>query len=158
MTRLGLISDTHGSLPARALDVLDGVQRILHAGDVGTPGILDELGSVAPVTAVLGNTDRPADLPMLREEESLAVDGHDILLVHGHRFGSPTPRLLRAAYGGVDVIVYGHTHRALADGTGTPFVVNPGSAGAPRFGLPRTVAILTIAPGASPRCEHLRLD
>lgn len=142
--RIGLISDTHGRLRTEVFEIFDGVQRILHAGDIGPPDLLTELEALAPVTAVWGNTDGHLLRAALPEAAPIEVDGWRIVVVHGHQLGSPTPAGLRAAHPDVDLIVYGHTHRPLVD-EGDPLVVNPGSAGAARFGIPPSVAILTLA-------------
>lgn len=145
--RIGLISDTHGMVRASVHVALAGVSRILHAGDVGGDGVLAELATIAPVDAVFGNTDAPGD-PRLVERLALEVDGVRIHVSHGHELGSPTPPRLLATYD-ADVIVYGHTHQQLVTRAGSRIVVNPGAAGARRFKLEPSVAILTIADGAA---------
>jgi hypothetical protein len=125
---------------------LAGVERILHAGDVGD-GVLAALSELAPVEAVYGNVDDPAD-PALRRERSLTVGGVTIHVSHGHELGSPTPERLLAKYAG-DVLVFGHTHRAVVLKAGGRLVVNPGAAGPRRFDLQPSVARLTIENGAA---------
>ena len=155
MRRIGLISDTHGRLRPAAVAALQGCDLILHAGDVGGPFVLEELRVVGPVHAVCGNIDDPHD-PALSDRVDLNVDGCRIHVVHGHQDGSPTPEGL-AARVAADVIVYGHTHRALVRQVGATLVVNPGSAGPSRFGLPATVGILTVGDGP-PRASVVDLD
>lgn len=116
---------------------------ILHAGDVGGATILDELELIAPTRAVFGNTDAPGD-PMLAERIEIEVGGVSIHVSHGHELGSPTPEKLAGQYE-ADVVVYGHTHRQLVTQLGNRLFVNPGSAGARRFSLVPSVALLTIA-------------
>ena len=123
-------------------DVLAGVELILHAGDVGEDEILDELSLIAPVAAVYGNTDAPGR-PNLSQSIERTIDGVRIHVSHGHEVGSPTPEKLLARYD-ADVIVYGHTHRQLITRAEGRLVVNPGAAGARRFNLEPSVAILTI--------------
>src|SRR5438477_6800808 len=108
---VGLIADTHGLLRPVVHDALNGVELILHAGDVGGLEILDELRLIAPVRAVFGNTDAPGD-PALAEHIVVDVAGLRVHVSHGHEVGSPTPVKLAARYD-EDVIVYGHTHRQL---------------------------------------------
>lgn len=148
MIEIGLISDTHGLLRGAVHEALAGVSMILHAGDVGGQDILDELAVIAPVHAVLGNTDAPwlLDLPA---ERTVTVDGVRIHLSHGHEVGRPTAARLVAAYPGCDVIVYGHTHVQKVERVGAVLVVNPGAAGHRRFDLPPTVARLTVAAGVA---------
>ncbi len=154
--RIGLISDTHGRLRPQALDALAGVDRILHAGDVGSLGILDDLGALAPVTAVWGNTDGFDLRSRLVEIATVEAQGLRIRLAHGHQLGSPKPDALRQAHPDADVIVYGHTHRPLEDRSARILVVNPGAAGPPRFGAAPTVAILTLS-GEEPRVEIVEI-
>jgi putative phosphoesterase len=121
------------------------VEMILHAGDVGGRGVLDELRAMAPVHAVFGNTDSPG-APGLRASLSLEFDGVSIHVSHGHELGSPVPEQLLARYK-ADVIVFGHTHRPLVERFGPRLVVNPGAAGPRRFQLQPSVARLTVTQG-----------
>jgi putative phosphoesterase len=142
---VGLISDTHGLLRPGVHQALTGVELILHSGDVGGSEILDELRLIAPVKAVFGNTD-PAGDPGLAQEVVVSIDGIRVHVSHGHEVGSPTPAKLGARYD-ADVIVFGHTHRALVSRVGKQLFVNPGAAGPKRFNLAPSVARLTIARG-----------
>jgi uncharacterized protein len=155
--RVGLISDTHGRLRSEVFDRFAGVDLILHAGDVGTIDIIIELEAIAPVHAVLGNTDMAALEPRVKEVVELDLEGHRVVVIHGHQFLSPTPEPLRRAYPAADVIVYGHTHRQRADWVDDCLIVNPGAAGPARFDLKPTVALLTIEAGVRPAVEHVRL-
>ena len=142
---IGLISDTHGMVRASVHHALAGVELILHAGDVGSDEILDELELIAPVLAVYGNTDAPGN-PRLADSVERTISGVRIHVSHGHELGSPTPEKLLARYP-ADVIVYGHTHKQLVARAGGRLVVNPGAAGARRFKLEPSVARLTIVNG-----------
>ena len=156
--RLGVISDTHGLLRPEVFDAFEGVDHILHAGDVGNPGILGDLEVLAPVTAVYGNTDGPELRRMLSDVAMLELDGFDIVLTHGDQLGSPTPEALHSAFPEAQIIVYGHTHRPLltiVDVVVT--VMNPGGAGARRFKLPPSVGILELEAGIPPRGRILPL-
>jgi uncharacterized protein len=142
---------------AEALALLDGVEVILHAGDIGRLSVLNELNVIAPVRAVYGNVDDPAfDLP---QHLDVTYDGVRIHVSHGHELGSPTPRKLANAYD-ADVIVYGHTHRQLMESVTVArrrvLVVNPGAAGPRRFNLAPSVAILHVENG-NVRAEILPL-
>lgn len=143
--QFGLISDTHGLLRPGVHEALSGVALILHAGDVGGSGILDELRLIAPVRAVFGNTD-PAGDPELADEILMNVEGVSVHVSHGHEVGSPTPERLADRYD-ADVVVYGHTHRPLVTKLGGRLFVNPGAAGPRRFNLVPSVARLTISGG-----------
>jgi uncharacterized protein len=142
---VGLISDTHGLLRAEVLPALEGVDLILHAGDVGGRSIVDELSVIAPVCAVYGNTDPPGE-PGLKARLKLDIDGLSIHVSHGHEFGSPTTEKLLARYT-EDVIVFGHTHKPLIERAGNRLVVNPGAAGPRRFDLKPSVAKMTVKDG-----------
>jgi len=145
---VGLISDTHGLLRASAMHALDGVELILHAGDVGNRDVLIELGALAPVLAVYGNVD-DIHTPELEAHRWLTREGWPIHVSHGHELGHPTPLGLLRHYPDANILVFGHTHRALvhrADGT---LVVNPGAAGPRRFNVKPSVARLTLAPGVA---------
>ena len=143
---VGLISDTHSLIRAEALAALDGVELILHAGDVGGEHVLRELRGIAPVHAVHGNVDDPAmGLP---PRVDLVLDGVSVLVSHGHELGSPRPETLVARYS-ADVIVFGHTHKPLIDRHGKSLVVNPGAAGPRRFNLQPSVGLLRIQNGGA---------
>ena len=151
---IGLISDTHGLVRPDVFTALEGVDFLLHAGDVGE-GVLDELRAIAPVSAVRGNTDPPGT-PELVAEIVGEVMGVTIHVSHGHEVGSPTPARLLARYP-QDVLVYGHTHRQLVARAEGRLVVNPGAAGARRFDLRPSVARLTVsARGADVELVELR--
>lgn len=143
--RIGLISDTHGMIRPELFSALEGVELILHAGDVGDDDILAQLESIAPVEAVYGNTDAPGRAT-LRDSIDRTIGGVRIHVSHGHELGSPNPERLAAKYD-ADVIVYGHTHRQIVARIGSQLVVNPGAAGARRFNLEPSVAVLTIDQG-----------
>jgi putative phosphoesterase len=138
---VGLISDTHGLVRPGVFSALEGVELILHAGDVGD-GVVEELTAIAPVRAVRGNTD-PVGIPGLEDALDLELGGIRVHVSHGHELGSPTPDKLLAAYS-ADVIVYGHTHKQLVVKAEGRWVVNPGAAGAQRFKLRPSVGRLTI--------------
>lgn len=142
---IGLVSDTHGLVRPDVHVALAGVELILHAGDVGGDEVLLELETIAPVRAVYGNTDSPDD-PRLTETLLHEVAGVRIHMSHGHEVGSPTPEKLLARYA-ADVLIYGHTHRALVTRAGGVLVVNPGAAGPRRFDLAPSVGRLTVSRG-----------
>ena len=150
--RIGVISDTHGLLRPEVFDVFARVDHILHAGDVGPEGILDDLGTIAPVTAVYGNTDGWALRSRLPRVATIELDGFIIVVTHGDQLGSPTPETVQAQFPDAEIIVFGHTHRpvlTLVDTVVT--VMNPGGAGRRRFDLPASVGILELEPGIPPR-------
>ena len=150
--RLGVISDTHGMLRPQVFEVFREVDHILHGGDVGPEDLLIELQALAPVTAVYGNSDDlelRAKLPQVAE---LELDGFQIVVTHGDQFGSPNPATLHEAFPEAEIIIYGHSHRPLLELVDkTVTVMNPGGAGAARFGILPSVGILELEPGIPPR-------
>jgi putative phosphoesterase len=141
---VGLISDTHGLLRPDVLAHFERVDCILHAGDIGNPGILAELETLAPVYAVFGNTDGFDVRARVKERVAVELEGWPVLVTHGHELGSPRPAALRDAYPDARIIIYGHTHVPLVEQLGDVLVVNPGAAGPARFGLEPSVAILEL--------------
>ena len=139
MTRIGLISDTHGLLRPEAVQALAGVQRIIHAGDIGKPEILEELSAIAPVDAVRGNNDRGGWASEIPSSVTLTIEGITLYVLHDVKELDLDPVAT-----GVDVVISGHSHKpSITERDGVRFV-NPGSAGPRRFSLPVTVALLDV--------------
>jgi putative phosphoesterase len=136
---IGLISDTHGLMRQEALTALKGTELIIHAGDVGKPGIIEQLRAVAPVVAVRGNVDKGAwasQLPMTAVAEAgsvLIYVLHDIQQLD-----------LDPAAAEFNIVVSGHSHKPSQTERGGVMYLNPGSAGPRRFQLPITVARLDL--------------
>ena len=149
-----MISDTHGYLDPRVPEMFAGVTHILHAGDVGPATLVAELAHIAPVTAVIGNTD--SFLP-LREAELVELHGCKILVQHIVNPQRPDDALARRIeHAQPDLVVYGHTHQAFWGKVGATRFLNPGYAGRQRFQLHRSVALLRLADGAlSVEFKHL---
>ena len=156
--RLGLIADTHGKVRAAVHEVFRKVDLILHAGDLGGADVLEELELLAPVTAVYGNVDTPIMRRRLPQVAKLEVDDLRFVVTHGDQLASREPAALKDAFPDADVIVFGHTHRALI--TNLPdfsVVINPGAAGPVRFDCKPSVAILETEPGIPPRARIVEL-
>lgn len=135
---IGVISDTHGLIRAEALNVLRGVDRIFHGGDIGNRDVLHALAGIAPVVAVRGNCDRGSwsdDLPAI---QNIGIGKHRFLLIHNLRD-------LKNISGPVDAVVFGHSHQAVCYVKDKILYFNPGSAGPERFRLPVTVGRIRIA-------------
>jgi hypothetical protein len=148
---IGVISDTHGLLRPEALTALAGVEHILHAGDVGDVGILAALGLIAPVTAIRGNIDTEGACAELPATEMVELGGKTFYLVHAIGDLDISPKAA-----GVDVVVYGHSHKASVERRDEVLYLNPGSAGPRRFQLPVTLALVTVSEGAvEARVEQL---
>jgi len=156
--RLGIISDTHGKLRPEVFDVFAEVDHILHGGDLGPVALLDRLAELAPVTAVYGNVDGLEVRQRCPQVARVELDGFIVLVTHGDQFGSPTPAILHREFPDAEIIVFGHTHRPLLELVDkTVTVMNPGSAGAPRFGVPPSVGIMELEPGIPPRARLVPL-
>jgi uncharacterized protein len=140
--RIGVISDTHGLLRAEAVAALRGVERIVHAGDVGAPEVLSALAAIAPVTAVRGNNDHGAWAAALAETEVVAVGGVSIYVIH-----DVTELDVDPGAGGFGVVIAGHSHRPVNEVREGVLWFNPGSAGPRRFKLPIALGLLTVDGG-----------
>jgi len=137
--RIGLISDTHGLLRPEALAFLRGCDHIVHGGDIGNAGILDELRAIAPLTVVRGNNDRGAWAEAIAETEWLQLGSLWLLAIHDLAQLDIDPPAA-----GVRVVVSGHSHQPLQEERDGVLYLNPGSAGPRRFRLPVTAAELLI--------------
>ncbi|HJW25244.1 MAG TPA: metallophosphoesterase family protein [Rhodocyclaceae bacterium] len=152
--RIGLISDTHGLLRPEATAFLAGSDRIIHAGDIGHAGILEELATLAPVTAVRGNNDHGPWAGDLPETATLAVGEVAIYILHDLKALDIDP-----AAAGFRAVVAGHSHRPSIAERGGVLHVNPGSAGPRRFRLPVTVGELRVdGPQVTARWVELVLN
>lgn len=146
--RVAIVSDTHGFVDARVLDVAATCDVVVHAGDIGNAKVLQALGLMTDqVLAVRGNNDTRTKWPArdrtvltaLPEALRVALPGGCLAVVHGHRAGAGVARhqRLRWLYSDARAIAYGHSHRLLCDCDGAPWVLNPGAAGRSRtFGGP----------------------
>jgi len=145
--RIGVISDTHGRMHPRVFELFDGVDHILHAGDIGTGEVLIDLGVLAPVTAVRGNVDECGECGRHPEEIALELGGVRFHLVH-----QVAPLLTRLRLGDwpgavPQVLVYGHSHQGAAERVADTLVFNPGSAGPRRFRTIPSVGLLEVTAG-----------
>jgi uncharacterized protein len=136
---LGVISDTHGLLRPEVVPAFSGVDRILHAGDVGGREVLAGLSEIAPVVAVRGNTDFGRWADGLPETEVVAVGSATFYLLH-----DPAALDLSPGAAGFQAVVFGHTHRPKIREDGGVWYLNPGSAGPRRFDYPVTVALVEV--------------
>jgi len=141
--RIGVISDTHGLVRPEVARAFDGVDLILHAGDVGNPQVLKELSSIARVIAVRGNNDKGPWAEAIPETEVVRIGRVSIYILHNLKEteGDPADR-------NCQVVISGHSHRPSIERRGGVLFLNPGSAGPRRFRLPITVARLTIGGSA----------
>ena len=139
---VGVISDTHGLLRPEAVRALSGSDRILHAGDVGTPEILEVLAQIAPVIAIRGNVDTGVWARALPETETVEISGVSIYMLHD--LGQLD---LKPKAAGFRVVIYGHSHQPKIEERNGVLYFNSGSAGPRRFNLPVSIGRLMIAAG-----------
>jgi uncharacterized protein len=141
-TIIGVISDTHGLLRPEAVAALRGSDLIIHAGDVGTPEIIDELEKTAPIFTVRGNVDRGSWAVRLPATELVNVGGLSLFVLHDIAELDRDP-----AAAGFAAVVYGHSHVPKIERRDGVLYLNPGSAGPRRFDLPVSVGRLSMANG-----------
>ncbi|HVM94718.1 MAG TPA: metallophosphoesterase family protein [Terriglobales bacterium] len=139
---LGLISDTHNLLRPEAAAALQGVDQILHAGDVGDKSILESLNQIAPVTAIRGNVDKESWSKHLPETDLVEAGGITIYLIH-----DLSKLDLKPETAGIAAVIYGHSHQSKIEEKKGVLYINPGSAGPRRFNLPITIGKLEITKG-----------
>lgn len=137
---IGVISDTHGLLRTAAVNALDGVDLIIHAGDIGSADILAQLKKIAPVVAVRGNMDKENWAKRLPAAEMALVERHYIYVIH------ELDRLdLDPAAADISVVIFGHTHQPAVQRKDGILMFNPGGAGYRRFNYPVTIGRLTLS-------------
>jgi putative phosphoesterase len=139
---VGVISDTHGLLRPEAVAALHASDLIIHAGDIGAPGILERLRSIAPTFAVRGNVDTSAWSTTLPLTDVVDAAGLQLYVLHDLAQLDLDPRAA-----GFAAVISGHTHRPLGEIRNDVLYLNPGSAGPRRFTLPTAVARLHVAGG-----------
>jgi hypothetical protein len=140
--KIGVISDTHGLLRPEAEQRLVGVAHIIHAGDIGRPDIIMDLGRIAPVSAIKGNVDTADWAACYPDTQTISFGGRSIHVLHDIHDLDFDPKSR-----GVDVVISGHSHRARIETVDGVLYLNPGSAGPRRFKLPVTLAILEVTEG-----------
>jgi hypothetical protein len=137
--RFGIVSDTHGLLRPETLAALQGVDHILHLGDVGKFEVLEVLRGIAPVTAVRGNIDREGPCSELPETEVTLLGAHYIYMLHDLNTLHLNPEAAKFA-----AVLSGHTHVANYTTRRGVLYFNPGSCGPRRFNLHPTLGFLTL--------------
>lgn len=139
MKKIGVLSDTHGKLREEVLEILQGCDVILHAGDCNTPQVLERLREIAPLYVVRGNADKEwaEELPQTLSEE---ICGLRFFMVHNKKE-------IPADITGYDLVVYGHSHKYEERREGNCLYLNPGSCGPRRFSQPVTMAVVETEAG-----------
>ncbi len=144
MPNVGVISDTHGLLRPQVIEALSGSDFIIHAGDIGSIDVIDQLANIAPVTAIRGNVDKPLLEDAFAEEEVLELDDLHIYIIH-----NICDLNLDPLSSGFKVVVSGHSHKPNIERRDGVLYVNPGSAGPRRFSLPIAIATLEVNEGSA---------
>ena len=151
--RIGVIADTHGLFDPAIRRHFRGVDHILHAGDIGKHSVLEQLETIAPVTAVSGNVDRfeKSGFPrqILIRQSGMKIAVRHVLYEKGELTKDARVWLDREQ---PDVCVFGHSHKPTIERYGATMLFNPGSAGPRRFSLPRGIGFLTVGQGKVEPC------
>lgn len=142
MLTLGIVSDTHGLVRPELLAALQGVDHILHAGDIGKPAVMEALEAIAPVTAIRGNVDKQPWTKAYPETALYEAEGASIYLVHSVDWLDLDP-----GAAGIDAVISGHSHRPGITWKEGVLYLNPGSPGPRRFKLPVSCARLRVDDG-----------
>ena len=141
---IGVISDTHGKLDEKVLDLFADVSHIIHAGDIGDEELIWQLEKIAPVIAVRGNID--SDMMVWPNERRAVIDKRTFFVRHqfatAEKLSAAQARLIEKHM--PDVVVFGHSHQAYSDYWRGTLLFNPGSAGPKRFSLPRSIGLLEL--------------
>lgn len=158
--RVGVLSDTHGYVNPKLFELFEGVGRIMHAGDIATIDVIDELSAIASVIAVHGNMDYPDIVTRYPEDQRVQLAGADVFMTHngGMLLRSSSSFEARVGSKRPDVFIWGHTHRPENKMIEGMLSLNPGPAGRPRTEYPASAAVLTLEPGERPRAKIVSLD
>lgn len=171
--RIGLLSDTHiaweeKEVPRKALEIFQGVDLILHAGDIYSHSVLTELEKIAPVLAALGDDDYETDDPRIKEKHVLDIEGLKIWLIHEGPFLNWEEKWITKwwkqrsdpsdnGYGKPDIIISGHEHRAFIERVHGILCMSSGSPNLLHYQRgPGTIGMLEIEKGKS-RVEIIHL-
>ncbi|HEX2316082.1 MAG TPA: metallophosphoesterase family protein [Thermomonospora sp.] len=157
--KVTVLADTHAprrwkACPPEVARHLRGADLILHAGDVCTAGVLDELAGYAPVRVVLGNNDGP-DVAAWGAPETLELDlaGLRVAMIHDSGAAQGRAARMRRRFPAADLVVFGHSHIPMDDAGGAVRIFNPGSPTDRRRQPHGTVGLLEIRDGALVRAE-----
>jgi putative phosphoesterase len=149
---IGLISDTHGLVRPQALAALQGVDFIIHSGDIGKAEVLQSLKMIAPLAAIKGNVDRDDWAMSLPNTKALKISDTKIYVIHNTNDLDIDP-----AARGYQVVISGHSHKPSVTTRDGVLFVNPGSAGPRRFRLPVALGKMRID-GGHVKAEIVFLD
>ena len=138
-TKIGIISDTHGLLRPEVTAVLQDCGCIIHGGDINKPEIIEELKAIAPLYVVRGNNDKEwaEHLPAYL---TFQIEALNFYLVHNKKDIAKSPEALA----GIDVVIYGHSHKYAEEIKDGRLWLNPGSCGRRRFDQEITFAVMEV--------------
>jgi hypothetical protein len=151
MTIIGILSDTHNLLRPEAVNALKGSEIIIHAGDIGSPEVINRLKNIAPVYAVRGNTDSSFPEGTLPTTDLIEISKKYLYVIHNMDEIDVDP-----VAAGFNAVISGHSHKSNIEYKNGVLFINPGSAGPRRFSLPVTLASLQIV-GDSISCDVIEL-
>jgi len=154
--RLGVIADTHGLFDSTIVRHFHGVNRIIHAGDIGRRSVIEQLETIAPVTAVSGNVDKYEESGF-PTEAIIHLNGFRIAIRHVVFESGKLTKEGKAFLDRTrpDICIFGHTHQPRNEWLGDTLLFNPGSAGPKRFTFPRMLGMIAL--GARLSAKHIRL-
>jgi len=149
---VGVISDTHGLLRPEAINALRGSELIIHAGDVGSPEILEQLAKIAALRAIRGNIDTEKWADALPLTEVVEAGGVMLYVLHDVKQLD-----LKPSAAGFAAVISGHSHKPSQEMRDGVLFFNPGAAGPRRFKLPVSVGRLVLGQGKI-QAEIITLD
>ena len=158
MVTIGLLSDTHGYIDTRMLDILSPCDEIWHAGDIGSMDVLSKLQEIKPVRAVFGNIDGQDLRQICPQQQRFSIDGLDVFMTHigGYpgKYENAIKPLLRT--NPPKLFICGHSHilRVMNDPALHLLYMNPGAAGKYGFHQKRTMLLFDIEDSV---CKNLRV-
>lgn len=138
--RLAILSDTHGLLRPEVLEQLKTAGAILHAGDINSQEIVDRMGAIAPLYVVRGNNDK-AWAETIPHDLTVTLGGVTFYMVHNKKE-------IPADLAGVNVVVFGHSHKYVKEERDGILWINPGSCGPRRFHQEITMIMAEVDDGA----------
>jgi putative phosphoesterase len=139
--KIGILSDSHGWIHPEIINLMNGCDKIIHAGDIMEVQTLEAF--TVPLIAVRGNNDTHL---AFADVETLTLPGGILAVEHGHEHGWQTPShdSLRETHANAKMVIYGHTHKQVVDTNTSPWIVNPGASGAVRNKGGSKCLVLTI--------------
>lgn len=159
--KIGIISDTHGSLPAlrKAVGAAPPVEFWIHCGDYSFDGNRLENMTGLTVCSVAGNCDVMRGPVTAKPDQFLELEGYRVWVTHGHLYMNETRSIREMSWWGKrleqDIVIFGHTHVPVFERQGAVWLINPGSPSRPREGSAAGFAVLTLQKGQPPEVEFI---